>query len=665
MQDRMTIWKSPSVSVGMVGLLGIASFLIDIAHILLWMRVAFAGVLFVLPGGFIFSLIPVRDSWNIIDFAGYGFAISLVLMGILGLLARTLHWTFDLIEIFWYGLIILGLIAFSLKMKNRSARLAKFSASSKALLAIILVQVLLFAYSGVFVINLDQHTYNAEVTNFLREEPLDWLEIYYDTGNLISDRFYLSYWTLAQSLMVDISGVHILQAQLMINGLMVLLTTVAIYIFARNLGHDPKMALIIVLLSLLCYSVLTQNGRQAGAQFFRRPIQDKLVAGFVLAPITISTAYICAVSRRRFAYIGFALSFLSMMFAHVMMAGFVLVAIGIWCLVRLVLDKQGRLNAIVIGLIAAVIFSPAVLLRLNTDTSIYNYGDETVSARQKVLVDEESGFYIIHPNVAGTLTYTLLLLVSAAIVLRARMRKPFNNESMLMLALALTAGIGLIPYTAWIYGRLVSIPHIIRVLWLLPYGYMLSFVLQTGWDILCSYNPRIRDKTRWLQQDKVVIPFLSLTILVTVILLNVQRSVDFSRDIVSAFEREEELLEVAEYIESKHDERVWVLGSPDYRNVIPSISSKAITLSHFNSLRMILHSGISQEQAAMQIDDNLHFFNSYVSLEEKLSIIDKYDIDYLLFDPKYSHMMDMLFDFEAGRFELVYAQDSVKLVKIN
>jgi len=563
---------------------------------------------------------------------------------------------------------ILGLTAFLFRMKNRSARLAKFSTSSKELLAIILVQVLLFAYSGVYSgisIHSDQSTYNAEVTNFLREEPLDWLEIYYDTGNLISDRFYLSYWTLAQSFIVNASGVHILQAQFMINSLMILLTAAAIYIFSRNLGHKPETAFIIVVLSLLCYSVLTENTHQAGSQFFLRPIQGKLVAGFILAPITVSTAYICAVSRRRFAYIGFALSFLSMMLTHVMMAGFALVAIGIWCLVRLVWDKQGRLNAMVIGLIAAVIFSPAVFLRLNTDTSIYNYGDETVSAFHKVLVDEESGFYVIHPNVAGALTYILLLSVLAAIVLRVRMRQPFNNESMFMLALALTAGIGLVPYTAWIYGRLVSIPHIVRVLWLLPYGYMLSFVWQTGWDALRSYAPRIRDKTKWLQQDKAVISCLGLTILVTVILLNVHRDIVFFTNVSYVIDEKKELLEIAEYIESNHDERVWIMGSPGYRNVIPSISSKAITLSHFHVVRMVSFSGISEDQAAMQKDDNFRFFDRYVSLEEKMAIINKYDIDYLLFDPKYSWMVDMLFGFEAGRFELVYGQDSVKLVKIN
>ena len=234
-----------------------------------------------------------------------------------------------------------------------------------------------------------------------------------------------------------------------------------------------------------------------------------------------------------------------------------------------------------------------------------------------------------------------------------------------MLAFALTAGIGLIPYTAWIYGRLASIPHFIRVLWILPYGYMLYFVLRTVCDALCRYAPRTSGKIRWLQQDKVIIPFLGLTVLLTAPLLSAHRGISFSVDLSSVIDGEKGLLGVAEYIESNHDERVWILGSPEYRNAILSISSKAITLSHFDDVRMAQYASLSLEQAAMQVDDNFRFYNSYVSLEEKMAIIDKYDIDYLLFDPKYSYMMNRLFDLDTGRFELVYVQESVKLVKIN
>ena len=654
----MGIWRSPLVSAGLVGLLGIGSFAADMPYGLLWMRVLFACVLFVLPGGFIFSLMPVRDSWDAIDFIGYGFAISLVLMGILGLLARTFHWTFGFIEIIWYALTVLSLLTFLFKARNRSVRLVKCNGASAALLAIISVQALLFAYAGLFSLtrNHDRHTYNVEVTNFLREEPLDWQEIYYDTGNTISGRLYLTYWMLAQSLIVDVSGVHILQAQFIINSAVIGLEVMAIYIFARNLGHRPKAALVIVVLGLLCYSVLTQDNPQAGAQFFRRPIQDKLIAGFVLAPIAISTAYIWSTSRRRLAGVGFALSLLSMMFVHVMMAGFALAAIGLWCLLRIVFAKRERSNAIVIGMTAAVIFSPAILIRLNADMSPYHL----LSADHLIWVDEESGLYAIRPDVAGGLTYILLTWVVLSLMLR-----PFDNRSMLMLAFALAVGIGLIPYTAWIYGRLTTILHMVRVVWILPYGYMLGFVLQTGCDRLCARVPKMKSKIMRLQQDKVIIPLLSLTIILTAVLLNVQQNVTFSKDISQVIDENEELLEAADYLESNHDERVWIVGSPEYRNVIPSLSSKAITLSHFHAARMRYYSGLSPDRATTQLDDNFRFYHSSVALEEKMAILDRYGIDYLLFDPDYSDMIDRLSDFAPERFETVYIGNSVKLVKVD
>ncbi len=97
-----------------VALRGIAELLLPTSQFAFRIRVTVAFAVFLLPGAFIFSLVPVGRPRDLIDFAGYGFSISLVVMGFLGLAARTLKWRYDTVEALWIGLSILkrGSLAF-------------------------------------------------------------------------------------------------------------------------------------------------------------------------------------------------------------------------------------------------------------------------------------------------------------------------------------------------------------------------------------------------------------------------------------------------------------------------------------------------------------------------------------------------------------------------
>ncbi len=533
--------------------------------------------------------------------------------------------------------------------------------SAIGLLLIIAIQLSLFAYSGVLPIafDYDQHTYNAEVTYFLRDEPLDWQEIYYETGNPISDRFYMSYWTLAQSFVVSISGIHILQAQMVINAIMVPLIAATIYIFGRNLGYDSTTSAIYVLVSLFCYRLLTEQ-HQTGAEFFLRPIQDKLVVGYVLAPIALSTAYLYKAIQKRSQFVLYLLLFMSLMFTHVMMAAFLLVAVIVWCLLGVLPWRHFQRSALAVTVASLLLFSPGVLLRLTTNTNTYNYGREKVGNSLRVLVYQDSGLYTINPNAAGALTYVLLPLGILAAIYRHK-----EDRSLLFAAIAFTAVIGLIPITAWIYGKLLSTEAMVRVLWIVPYGYMLGFVLESGYIWLYKRVPGMCQDTRWLHKSIVVLPAAVFSILLTALLLGKYQNVDFSKDLTSVFRKKQDLLEIAQYLETAHDERVWILGSPDLRNMIPSLSERAITLSHYNDVRMISYSALPPERAAMQVQDNLRFYDYKVPLQEKLSILDKYEIDYLLYSQRYGNMMSRLFRWDAERFDFALRNSSVSLVRIN
>ena len=655
---------------GLILFAGMALSLGDFAFVSPWLRIIVGLLVFLLPGAYLFVLVPVRDSWDLIDVAGYGFAFSVALITLLGLITRTLALSIETVEFIWHVLALLGFAAVLRRTRSAPALEWKISSSDLVIAAVAAALVALYAYSSFFAVSTtdDQNRHHVAVNGFLRDDPLGWSEPYFETGSPIADRMYLTYWVLAQALVVEISGVPILLARYFINPFAMMLTVAGMYIFARNLRHGRKTSLVYVVLGLLAYSLVMDLGPQAGSQFFVRALLDKVLAAFTLAPLAVSSAYQFAVSRDRRALFAFLLTMFAAVFAHSILGGFAAVIIGIWCLIRLITEAEARGNAIQLGLLALLIMAPALLLRLSTaERTIYNFTEVSDDADSRVYVFDASNplfdgskFFAIHSRTAGDLTYILMALTLLAAVARR-----LDSRSKLMLAYALAVCVGLLPYTAWIYGRLVSIAHVSRVLWLIPYGYLLGFALETGYGILRRLIPAAHQLPRRLGYERALALLAVLALPVTLYFLHSNERVSFSRDIVDATRGEAELLEIADYIDSHHEGRVWVAASMETRNLAITLHWKVIGLSRFSPERMSYYSNLPIEQAVMQTRDNELLFQADVSVERKLSIIARYGIDYLLFPKGYAWMVDALYQTDKERFELVYSGETMRLVRVH
>ena len=655
---------------GLILLAGIALSLAEVTFVSPWLRVIVGLLVFLLPGGYLFALVPARDSWDIIDFVGYGFAFSVAFITLLGLITRTLSWSIDIVELVWYLLAIAGFVAVLYKTRRQPPLNLQVRAPIVALFTIILIQLALFAHSSLFAAPTtnDQFRELALVNGFLRDEPLGWTEPFYETGNLIADRDFLTYWVLAQALVVDISDVPILLTRYLVNPFVVIVSVAGMYIFARNLGHRPKNALVYMILGLLGYSLVAEATYQVGGQFFVLPMLDKVMASFALAPVAISSAYLFNATGNRRALFGFVLSFLATVCVHPVQGGFVAGVIVIWCCIRLVTERGSRLKAIQFGLVTLALISPAILLRVNTiDKNIHEFDSSFVGTDNKILVfdsknpfDNGNPFIAINFPAAGYLTYMLLALTLFAVAACG-----LSARGKLLLAFVIAIGIGLLPYTAWIYGRLVAYNNLQRVLWLLPYGYMMGFLIESGLVLLGRIVPRARRIICELRTDRVLLLLLALALIVTAYSLQFHHKVDYSRDIYVAPNGEREWLEVAAYIDEHHDDRVWIAASPAFREDVIGLSWKAISLSRYTTARMSYNSNISVEQATTQFDDNSSLFDAAVSVAEKFAIIDRHGIDYMLFSKEYSWMIDALYQADKERLELVYSGDSLRLIRLH
>ena len=657
---------------GIIWLAGMALSLGAFTAVSPWLRLAVGLLVFLLPGAYLFVLVPARESWDLIDVLGYGFGFSVALITLLGLIARTLALSIEMVELIWHLLGLLGLVAVARRIRSAPPVNLKISGAVLVIAAVTAALVALYAYSSFFAVATtdDQNRHHAAVNGFLRDEPLGWSEPYYETGNPIADRMYLTYWVLAQALVVEISGVPILLARYFINPFAMIMTVAGMYIFARNLQHGRKMSLVYMLLGLLAYSLVTSFGPQAGSQFFVRPLLDKVLAGFTLAPIAISSAYLYAASRQKRALFAFALTLFATAFTHSILGGFAAVIIGLWCLIRLITEAEARANAIHLGMLTLLIMAPAALLRLSTaERTIYNFGDASEEADARFFVFDtvnpllgDNKYYAIDSRTAGDLTYILI-----ALTLVAALARRLDARSELMLAYALAVCVGLFPYTAWIYGRLVSIAHVSRVLWLIPYGYLLGFALDTGYTVLGRSVPAARQSPGRFGPDRALALLAVIALPVTVNFLHSNQRVDFSRDIVNATRGEAELLEIAAYIDNRHDERVWVATSMEttMRSLAIALHWKVIGLSRFTPERMSYYSNLPIEQAEMQTSDNELLFEADVAVEQKLAVIDRYGLDYLLFPKGYAWMVDALYQTDKERFELVYSGETLRLVRIH
>ena len=615
----------------------------------IWIRVLIGLLVFLLPGCYLFVLFPARDDWDLADALGYGFAYSLALITLLGLITRTLALAISTVEFIWYLLALFGFGAVWFKSgswRGRRSEPPVVHPQFYLLLVIAICMVVLYAHGSILMASNsdDQSRHHGMIHGFLRSEPLGWSEPYYESGNRIGDQDYLTYWVLAQALVSKTSGAHILLARYLINPFVLAMSVAAMYVFARNLGHCRETSLTVVIVGLLALSLIAWKGRLAGNQLLVHAQLDKVLASFALAPVAVSSAWLYADTGNRRALWGFALSFLACAFVHSVIGGFVLCIVGFWCLLQFFSNRSGRRPVIEIALLALILFFPSIWLRL-------------VSSQPTITAFGSGGWYFgIAPRHAGLLTYVVFTL-SAICALARR-----DAKSRLLLSFLVVIGIGLLPLTAWMCRIVLPDFQIRRVVWLMPYGFLLVFVIGTCWSAISSRVSLNRTTVNRLRLSLLILAFP-----ISGYFLQFHSRADFSIDIASVPDEVSEFLDIAELIDAQHDDRVWIAASSrdDLRNKAIGLHWKAISLSRFSAERMAYYSNLPFEQAAMQRADNFRLYDAAVPVGEKLAIIDRYDIAYFLFDKGYSWMVDALYQTDKERFELVYSGETLRLVRVN
>lgn len=625
-----------------------------------FINVGLGFFLFLIPGGTVGYMLSGGQHWSWVRFVGFGLPISIGLVGMMGLLARTLNLTIHHISAVWYVLSILGIIGVGWRIQltdMRNIRITPQTRITLLLASVAVFVVLVFTLSApiTMIKRNDILLHNAEITRHASGMPLDWNEIYFDSGQRISDRISVAYWRFGEALIVDVSGEHILVAQLTISALLMVYLGCSIYVSVRLFNYSIRTSLIITILHFVILALLTQADRQSGGEVLRRLIQDKVLAGFGFAPIILGISYHIRQSPHWRKYTLLALVIIGTIFTHPILAGFVVGVIGLWMVFNVLLSRKLR-PYINIAILCAVIFSPMIVVRFTTEME-FNFGDDKITEDERIWLDESGELYSASPEIVGNLTYALLFAV--IVMSLAQLLRTDNDR--LHLAYVLVVVVALIPQVAWIYGRLVSVYHIYRVIWIIPYGLALWYLLESMAKII---ENRLSDSIQmWGQRI-----FLTAAIVVSplIVLSGVSTQLDNVDRTLNLISFQRELVDVAEFMEGETSERVVVMGDSNirFRDYLGTISHLLKPVSFCEERCMMNFTGIDYEDAKQRLSRNQRFFSDEHDPATKVLNLDRYDVNYIIYQRDISQSyIDELYTEYSEQFEEVFKTKSVAVIR--
>jgi len=616
-------------------------------------RVAISFILFLVPGGLIGNLIADDKQWNWTRFVAFGLPISIGLLGLISLPVRTLNLTMHHIGFVLYILSVVGILWARMRYDNFGTRrfYQDIDRITLAYAGVAIVMVMVFALLSPYTMRKtnDILLHSAEITQYASDTPLDWQEIYFDTGNQVWSRVSLAVWRLAQGVIAWTSGVHAFISQLTVSPMLILYLGVSVYVSARLFNLSIRSSLLVTITHFAFFTLLLE-GAQAGDSILDRIIRDKVLAGYAFTPIVLGVTNYVIQTRRWRAYLLFALMLIGSIFTHPILTGFMIMIIGGWSVLNILFERHLRPYLTLI-LLSGLLFSPILVVRYTTDQE-FNFGEEEIDDDKRIWLDEESQLYAISPDVVGGITYILIITVGVTSLVRS----PKDRIARFHLSNVVVIGLALIPLTAWVYGSLVSVYHINRALWILMQGLMTWYVVTT---IAPPLIKRLSFEWKPAYTYGVQVIFIGFSLL-SVANLAIVESADFEKsDQEVAFQRE--LIEVGDYIETQTNSPVIVTGLSDF---IAAISHVMKPVSFCNQRCMIAFTNITEDDARLRGNFGYRFFNFFdgYTNEHRLRDLNDYNVDYILYEPE-NEILDSLFVDYPEQFELVFQTASVDVIR--
>jgi hypothetical protein len=257
----------------------------------------------------------------------------------------------------------------------------------------------------------------------------------------------------------------------------------------------------------------------------------------------------------------------------------------------------------------------------------------------------------------------VIVPIMTSILLMNGVRKRQLNQY--ILAATLLVALAGIPFTGWILGYFVSAWMLERTTWLYPFGISAVFLVLTFQEQ--TYIGRRFEAWKLSFYKKNIIGFTSLlnvsiwlfSIIMTLLVMRERGLPNITR-LQNSTLRYQELVLIGQQIDRAETQPVNVAGTDELNDFIPALSWKAKVIS-YRPEDLTYPYYHSEEEKLTRWTDRQAIFQKKIPPDERMEIIQKYDIQYLLLESnRYGKVKDLISTyplsfktFTFGRYHLI------------
>ena len=626
-----------------------------------WIRLGISFILLAVPG-MCMSLLLMGKRFNLPTHFTSGIAISVLLVGSLGLLGRVLNLPFSFIKPVFAltGLIVLVMLINYSRSEHQLYKPKTFS--------IITLVLLTFMFGFSVLINLqnrlggDDFSYLAHLTNWQLADPLTFGDVIFGSAAYDPIRFWFAMFPMSLAFLAQISHLHgVLLLGLYLEPFLVTVSILAIYNLYEDFLEADHLTIAATFLHFTFF-VLLQAGRQPGSTFFDRMSEDKVFAAFILAPMFFLAMRHFLESFTLRSGIFVFLSGLSLTMTHPVILAYSLFIAGLYTSIVTLMEKNYRKFGWSITLLVITVL-PAVFLRfidgplttryaVNLELAIDAYGDgETRFSyiegtpfygfdleRVKILTGEPEQENLIQMFFSWSYLWLLVLGFIWSIL---------NIKSKIAPFIAATSSLVLlcgIPYTGWLLGYFVSAGMLWRSPWLLPIG-LIGVVLFTDFATFLSHKLGTNVQSK-LFNPQLILGLTSIICIVSVVHFSVKNYDTMVPALLSLDKyrnKLERLTAIGNYLESNLEKPSVFAARFELMNYLPGLSSKAKVV--FFRTTKFTPDSVDRDKIGLVLSTDVS-----VPMRQRLNILRRYRIQYILIDDP------SLKDYYASHTEFFHVQ---------
>ena len=613
-----------------------------------WPQLGIAIIVFTIPGACVYGLIVNRSTFTFSHITS-GFVISHLIIALLGTLGRLIHLSFETVKIImaFTGLILL-LRYSSFKFQDRIKVTIWNIDTNKILPVLLLLLVAMVACLVVIqrVLTDDDLSYLAFVTNWQNSTRLDFNDIIFGRPELVSPRFWLMSIPFAQALLADISQIP---GILLLGGYyepyLVIIAVLCWYELARTLNLSPHASSAASILQLVFLLFLSEY-LHPGAPFFNQLGSDKATAAFIIAPIFFQSLFRLFKQSTKGNFLMFFMAGASLTLTHPVILAYSIFIGGM--LILLNWKNTGAKEKVITILILFAVLLPQIALRFS---NIYSQGDipytsqEVFSQRgiesmisrwgntqfygfnRSILdmkVPYEENLPIPQPIVVRG--WLIIPLLSTIFSLKHAGKKTAAQFILACFLLGLLAGL---PFTGWIIGYFLSAYMLERAIWLFPFGLSTVYTFLMLRDHVRSRLPTNKPSNqKFIASSNWYLLSITVVAICAFSLYLYENNLPNFEKFISKSQRYQDLSLAGKELDNRISVQAYVIGSPSLNDLIPGISwkSKLITFRISDPLNM---SYFSTAERIERISDTQKLFSKSISAEDQLSLLEKYDVQFL------------------------------------